>query len=217
MTCAYVHVHMCLCTDERPSIHWFKWQADGSVAGQNAEDAACLIRTVCGFKNLPKFYDIGMLLEDAPLLAWTCAAMAWRVRACRPTHIAGVDARGFIFGPLVAMHLGLPFLMIRKRGKLPNEAAVSDAYAKEYAEVDGTEQLAVQAGAVGPGHRVAVVDDVVATGSTLVAAESVLRQLGATVVAHACVVQLAALGAAGRLTAPVFAAVDEDDILPPLV
>ncbi len=171
------------------------------------EAVVASIRVVTGFKNLPKFFDVGPLLQDPALLAWCTATMAWSVRHMAPTHVAGVDARGFIFGPLVAMHLGLPFVMVRKRGKLPDEAAVSAAYAKEYAEADGLEQLAVQAGAVSMGDRVVVVDDVVATGSTLAAAENVLTQLGAAVVAHVCVVHMRGLGAAARVRAPIFAAV----------
>lgn len=167
------------------------------------------IDTVVGFKQLPKFYDVGPLLKDPGLLRQAMAIAAVNVQRFEPTHVAGVDARGFVFGPLIAQILKLPFVMIRKKGKLPNEAAVSDAYAKEYAAQDGLEQLAMQEGSVKKGDRVVVVDDICTTGSTLVSCEQVVSQLGAEVVCHSCLVHMKDLGAQKRLRARVFHVVPE--------
>jgi adenine phosphoribosyltransferase len=174
------------------------------------QEVAAAINTVVGFKNLPKFYDVGPLLKNPTLLLQAMQLAAAAVDMFSPTHIAGVDARGFVFGPLIAQVLRLPFVMIRKKGKLPNEAAVSDAYAKEYAAHDGLEQLAMQRGSVGKGDRVVVVDDICATGSTLVSCEQIVTKLGAEVVCHSCVVHIEALGAQKRLRAPVFHVVPEE-------
>ena len=182
------------------------WQAE--LADDIFQREAASKVVVVSFKKLKKFYDFGQLLQSPKLFAWACAAMAWRVQSCRPTHIAGVDARGFIFGSVVANALGLPFVMIRKQGKMPNTAAVSTKYEKEYAETDGQDQLCVQN--VNKDERFAVIDDVVATGSTLLASEQILQALGARVVAHACVVHITELGATQRLTAPIFSVIPEE-------
>jgi len=117
--------------------------------------------------------------------------------------IAGIDARGFMLGTALALHLKKPFVMIRKVGKLP-QAITSTKYVKEYAEDHGADQLCMQEGSVKPGQHVLVVDDVVATGGTLRAAVEVVTGLGGVVSECCCLAYLAHLGAAAKVNAPIW-------------
>jgi adenine phosphoribosyltransferase len=116
--------------------------------------------------------------------------------------IAGLDARGFILGPPIALALKKPFVMIRKSGKLPN-ATTGQEYHKEYKEahVQGAEVLCVSRTVSSLGTRALVIDDLIATGGTLIAACDLLTSIGATVVECACIVELLALGGAEKLKA----------------
>lgn len=116
--------------------------------------------------------------------------------------IAGLDARGFVLGTPIALALKKPFIMIRKSGKLPN-AVTGDQYYKEYkgGNATGGDELCISRTAVKPGNRVLVIDDLVATGGTLVAACDLLKAVGATVVECACMVELKMLGGYQKLQA----------------
>lgn len=160
------------------------------------------------FRGLERFYDIGPLLRDNAALMFAAEYLASQIEPFHPTAIAGVDARGFLFAPLIAMVLGLPCVMIRKQGKLPNEAAVSSGYEKEYAE-KSLERLAMQTGSIGEADRVVIVDDIIATGGTLVACKQVVEAMGASVAAHCCIVHIVGLGAAKKLKAPIVDLVSE--------
>ena len=105
-----------------------------------------------------------------------------------------MEARGFIFGAAVAVELGIGFVPVRKPGKLPVEVIGID-YALEY----GADRLEMDPGAVTPGQRVVLVDDLIATGGTACAAASLLRRAGAVVERAAFVVDLPDLGGATRL------------------
>lgn len=96
--------------------------------------------------------------------------------------IAGLDARGFILGPPIALALKKPFVMIRKKGKLPN-AVTGAEYFKEYSgeNANGGDELCLSRSAIRPGARVLVIDDLVATGGTLIAACDLLHSVGLTV------------------------------------
>lgn len=187
-----------------------EWQERMEAREANLKTIASLVPPV-EFRGLKRFYDIGPLLKNWSMLMTSMEILAERVKRFHPTTIAGVDARGFIFGPLIASHLALPFVMIRKQGKMPNEAAVSKGYDKEYKEVR-QDRLAMQHGSIGAGDRVAVVDDIIATGGTLVACEQVIKAMGAEVAAHCCIVYLDQLGAARRLNAPIVDLVSEQKI-----
>ena len=161
------------------------------------DDLKALVRTVPDF---PKpgilFRDITTLIGHGPGFAATVRHLADRARAAGAQAIAGMEARGFIFGAAVAAELALPFIPVRKPGKLPVPVLAID-YALEY----GTDTLEVDPGAVSQGQSVVVIDDLIATGGTALAAVELLRQAGAQVDRALFVIDLPDLGGAERLRA----------------
>ena len=154
-----------------------------------------LIRTVPDFPEPGvQFRDITTLLSHGEGFAACVGHLAARAEAASAELIAGVEARGFIFGAGVAAQLGIGFLPVRKPGKLP-VAAIGTDYDLEY----GKDRLEIDPGAVLPGQRVVIVDDLIATGGTALAAASLLRQAGATVEDALFVIDLPDLGGAARL------------------
>ncbi|KAI8380982.1 adenine phosphoribosyltransferase [Radiomyces spectabilis] len=113
--------------------------------------------------------------------------------------VVGLDARGFLFGPLVALRLGAAFVPVRKQGKLPGEC-VSAVYEKEY----GKDIFEMQVGAVKPGAKVIVIDDLIATGGSAGAAGELVRKCGGTTVEYVFVMELEFLNGAKKLDAPVY-------------
>lgn len=154
-----------------------------------------LIRTIPDF---PKpgilFRDITTLIGHGEGFAASVALLAERAAEAGAQAIAGLEARGFIFGAGVAARLGLPFIPVRKPGKLPVPVLAID-YALEY----GTDTLEVDPGAVAQGHKVVIVDDLIATGGTACAALTLLRRAGAVVDEALFVIDLPDLGGAERL------------------
>jgi adenine phosphoribosyltransferase len=146
------------------------------------------------FRGIQEFHDVGPLLADPRLFRETCCRMAAYCLPLRPDVVAGVDARGFVFGPTIAQILDVPFVMVRKEGKLPNAVTSSD-YHKEYvAQTEsGSDRLCVQKDKIRDGQRVVIVDDLIATGGTLVAAEEVVRAVGGIPVGNIAVVILSHL------------------------
>jgi len=140
------------------------------------------------------FRDITTLLGDPTAFATAVDALVAPYRDGPVAKVAGIEARGFILGGAVAHRLGAGFVPVRKRGKLPHET-VRIAYALEY----GSDEIEVHRDAVAPGERVLLVDDLIATGGTAVAAVELLRAIGAEVVAAAFVIDLPDLGGAARL------------------
>jgi adenine phosphoribosyltransferase len=137
-----------------------------------------------------QFRDITPLLQKPDVFRAIIDAFVRRYRAdaLRPDVVAGLDARGFIFGAVVAYELGVGFVPIRKKGKLPF-ATVQETYALEY----GNATVEVHADAVQHGQRVLLIDDLIATGGTMLAGKTLLEKLGATVVEGAALVNLAEL------------------------
>jgi adenine phosphoribosyltransferase len=145
-----------------------------------------------------QFKDITPLLADRALFAEAVAALATAHGSGAQAEVdlvAGIEARGFIFGGPVALALNAGFVPIRKSGKLPH-TTVSAEYALEY----GTATIEVHSDAVRPGQRVLLVDDVLATGGTAAAAAGLLEELGAEVVAVSFLIELDFLE--GRLRLP---------------
>ena len=159
------------------------------------DDLAALIRTIHDYpKPGVRFRDITTLLLDAHGLATAVDRLAAAVADTRPTLIAGIEARGFVFGAGVAQALGCGLLLVRKRNKLPG-AVLGINYALEY----GQDRIEIHADACAPGTRVLIVDDLIATGGTALATAALLRQAGAVVVGAGFVIDLPDLGGAGRL------------------
>jgi adenine phosphoribosyltransferase len=163
------------------------------------------IRTV---EDFPKpgimFKDITPLLQNPDAYQAVLNAFIEIAQASGATVIAGIESRGFFFACPLALSLGLPFVPIRKAGKLPWET-VSAEYDLEY----GSAVIEMHTDAVSPGDRVLVVDDVLATGGTAEAAGRLVSSLGATVAGYAFLKSLTFLGGAERLNdAPVYSLVD---------
>jgi adenine phosphoribosyltransferase len=157
-------------------------------------DFGTLVRAVADF---PKpgivFRDIAPLLADGAGFAAAIAAMAAPWRASPPAAVAGIEARGFIFGAALARELGAGFVPLRKPGKLPG-VLHEESYALEY----GDDRLQVQADALPPRARVLLVDDVLATGGTLAAAARLLQRLDVELAGGSVLIELPALGGRAR-------------------
>jgi len=169
-------------------------------------DLKAAIRTVPDFpKPGVQYRDITTLLSDAEALAEAVRQLAAPYRGGKIDAVAGIDARGFIFGTAVAIELGVGFIPVRKAGKLPFET-LEQNYELEY----GTDTLQIHADAAGEGDRVLLVDDLIATGGTAAAAVSLLRRTGCTVTAAAFLIDLPDLGGANvirRMDVPLTALV----------
>ncbi|MBE9373381.1 adenine phosphoribosyltransferase [Saccharopolyspora sp. HNM0983] len=156
-------------------------ETDGAL-----REAAALVREVPDFPEPGVlFRDIGPMLASGPALGAVVSALG---RSAEFDVVAGVEARGFLVGAAVAQAFGTGVIGLRKPGKLPAVADRID-YALEY----GTAALELPADTLRAGQRVLVVDDVLATGGTLGAACSLVRQSGAEVAAAAVVLELTAL------------------------
>lgn len=163
-----------------------------------------------GIPDFPKpgilFYDISTLLRDADAWQVAMGRLAKVVRAYHPDVLAGIESRGFLLAAPLALKLGCGFIMLRKTGKLPGKLVGLD-YGLEY----GKDRIEIQEDAVQPGQRVVVVDDLLATGGTLAAGISLLRQVGAQVPAAATLIELTGLNGRAKLDVPVEALVSYDD------
>ncbi|XP_057834870.1 adenine phosphoribosyltransferase 1 [Cryptomeria japonica] len=140
------------------------------------------------------FQDITTLLLDHKAFRDSIDIFVERYKDKNITVVAGIEARGFIFGPPIALAIGAKFVPMRKPKKLPGEV-ISVEYALEY----GTDRMEMHVGAVQPGDRTLIVDDLIATGGTLCAAMSLLERVGAEVVECACVIELPELKGRERL------------------
>ena len=144
------------------------------------------------------FYDISTLLIHPVAWHTTVERLAAAVRAYEPDLLVGIESRGFLTAAPLALHMGLGFAMVRKAGKLPGEVARYD-YDLEY----GTDQIEIQTDSIQPGQRVAIMDDLLATGGTMAAACDLIRQRGGEVVCGACIIELNFLKGRERLDVPV--------------
>lgn len=155
-----------------------------------------------GIPDFPKpgilFYDISTLLAHPA--AWQAAVgrLADAVAPYRPDVLAGIESRGFLVAAPLALKLGCGFVMVRKQGKLPGET-VGHSYELEY----GSDRVEIQADAVAPGQRVVLLDDLIATGGTLRASIALIRKVGGTVAAAACLIELTFLAGRDGLGIPL--------------
>ena len=131
------------------------------------------------------FKDITPILKDPMLFSQTLDRLVERLKPYAPDYILGVEARGFIFGATLADRLGVGFIPIRKKGKLPAET-LSYSYALEY----GVDTIEMHQDAIEAEARVIILDDLLATGGTAAAAAELVKQVGANLVAYGFVIEL---------------------------
>ena len=156
-----------------------------------------LIRTIPDFPAAGiQFRDITTLIAHGAGLAATIDHLVERAARAQPAAVAGIEARGFIFGAAIAARLRLGFVPLRKAGKLPGETIGID-YALEYGEA----RLELEPVAIDAGERVLLGDDLIATGGTALAGAELLRQAGAVVDHALFVIDLPDLGGADALRA----------------
>lgn len=141
------------------------------------------------------FKDITPILADAALFKTAIDIFCEACEGMKIDKVVGIDARGFLFGSASAYALGVGFVPVRKKGKLPYKTE-SAAYTLEYGEA----VVEMHVDAIAPGERVVLIDDLLATGGTATAAIELVRHCGGIVVACAVVIELAFLGGRARLT-----------------
>ncbi|XP_042383088.1 adenine phosphoribosyltransferase 1-like [Zingiber officinale] len=170
------------------------------MASDGAEDHR-LRRIASSIRVIPEFPKPGILFQDITTLLLdpeafrdTIDMFVERYRDKEISVVAGIEARGFIFGPPIALAIGAKFVPMRKPKKLPGEV-ISEEYSLEY----GTDKMEMHVGAVEAGDRALVIDDLIATGGTLAAAMRLLDRVGAEVVECACVIELPELKGRDKL------------------
>lgn len=158
-------------------------------------DLRSLVRSI---PDYPKpgilFRDITTLIEHAAGFRQSIEELAAPYRGRDLTHVAGIEARGFIFGAALAVSLGVGFVPVRKKGKLPGNT-IGQNYALEY----GADTIEIHDDVLHAGHRVLLCDDLIATGGTAVAAVQLIRRTGAGLADACFVIDLFDLGGADRL------------------
>ena len=152
-------------------------------------------------RNIPDFPEKGIIFRDLTTLFNDAKAFGETIKQFEKNwknekidSVAGVDARGFIIGGALAYRLELPFIPIRKKGKLPYHT-ISEDYDLEY----GKGTLEIHKDSIGPGDSVLIVDDLIATGGTAVASINLLRSLGADIVGCGFVIDLPEVGGRSKL------------------
>lgn len=167
------------------------------AATLSPEALKALVRTVPDFPQSGiQFRDITTLIGHPQGMASSVHHLSDMARANGAERIAGMEARGFIFGAAVAVAMSVGFVPVRKPGKLPIDTIGID-YALEY----GTDRLEMDPTGVKPGQKVVIVDDLIATGGTALATAELLRQAGAVVEQALFVIDLPDLGGADKLRA----------------
>ncbi|MCJ1251326.1 adenine phosphoribosyltransferase [Trapelia coarctata] len=175
-----------------------------------SELASLKIRLQSSLRQFPDFPSKGILFEDIlPIFADPhlhqdlIRALELHVQdhlgiAEKPDIIVGLEARGFLFGPSLALRLGAGFVPVRKRGKLPGPTETAE-YEKEY----GQDFFQIQADAIKPGQKVLVVDDIIATGGSAAAAGSLIKKLGGVTQGYIFIIELDFLKGRDKLDASV--------------
>lgn len=166
-----------------------------TAATLSKSDLKALVRSIPDFPSPGiQFRDITTLISHSQGLAASVHHLAEMAAASGAQKIAGMEARGFIFGAAVAVILGLGFIPVRKPGKLPVKTIGID-YALEYRK----DRLEIDPGAISDGERIIIVDDLIATGGTAFAAAQLLREAGGIVDQALFVIDLPDLGGAQKL------------------
>ncbi|MDO4619686.1 MAG: adenine phosphoribosyltransferase [Lachnospiraceae bacterium] len=140
------------------------------------------------------FRDVTSVLQDADGLRMAIDEMQKKLEGLEFDKIAGLESRGFIFGMPIAYNLHKPFVLVRKKGKLPCET-ISESYDLEY----GKAEIELHKDAVLPGEKVVIIDDLIATGGTVAAAANLIERLGGDVVKMVFLMELAGLNGRDKL------------------
>ncbi|MGL5591545.1 MAG: adenine phosphoribosyltransferase [Mycoplasmoidaceae bacterium] len=143
-----------------------------------------IIETIKDYNDYPKkgivFKDISPILKEPDKVRFIIKEMANAIKLMNPDVIVAPDARGFIFGLPIALELNLPFVMVRKKGKLPG-----DLYSEDYELEYGNTTLQIQKDSIGENKRVVIVDDIIATGGTSKAIENLIEKSNSIIAGHA--------------------------------
>ena len=154
-----------------------------------------IIRTVPDWPEKGvQFRDITPIFQDPRALRGTMEAFVQRYLCKNINVIAGIDARGFLLGVTIAYELNLPFVPIRKKGKLPYNT-ISEDYDLEY----GSASVEIHEDAVKPGDQVVIIDDLIATGGTMLAGAKLVQKLGGTVAELAAIIDLPDLNGSKKI------------------
>jgi len=177
----------------------------------NDQDNQALVDSIRNIPDYPKpgvqFKDITTLLNNPVQFAKLINGLAERYEPMGLDYIAGIDSRGFIFGAPLAMKLGIGFVPIRKAGKLPSET-ISEKYSLEYGEDEL--EIHVDAFHCKKGAKVLLIDDLIATGGTAVAAAKLVDRVGAECIEACFLISLEFLGGRKALeaTTPVYSVIE---------
>lgn len=205
-------------TDKPDPTTYPSHAAQGGLAAANASGPAELsslkVNLRSALRQFPDFPLPGILFEDImPIFAdhahFTNLMRALELQVATAFNttvgeksgidvVVGLESRGFLFGPTLALRLGAGFVPVRKQGKLPGKC-VTEGYQKEY----GTDYFQVQEGSIKPGQKVIIVDDIIATGGSAAAAGSLVRKLGGDLVGFLFMMELDFLQGRAKLDAPV--------------
>ncbi|KXT08957.1 hypothetical protein AC579_10314 [Pseudocercospora musae] len=183
------------------------------------------VKLKAGLRQFPDFPSPGILFEDImPLFSshdlhgHLITALEYQLATSFHTTIGekseidvivGLESRGFLFGPTLALRVGAAFVPVRKAGKLPGET-VSESYRKEY----GADTFQMQADAITPGQKVVIVDDIIATGGTAAAAGNLVQKLGGQLLGYVFIMELDFLKGREKLNAPVHTLLSgQDEVL----
>lgn len=170
-----------------------------------SEIQSVLKATLRQYKDFPTpgvlFEDIMPIFRSPKTFQMLIDALKIHIEASKekPDVIVGLDARGFLFGPTLALQLGLPFVPVRKKGKLPGETYEA-RYIKEYGEDD----FVMQKDAIAKGQKVIIVDDIIATGGSAAAAGSLVEQAGGITIEYVFLLELLFLKGREVLKAPIY-------------
>jgi adenine phosphoribosyltransferase len=170
------------------------------------EDGNWVLEHLDTIANFPKpgiqFKSIGPLLRHPEAFHKVISSLAERYKDAKIDKIVGLDSRGFIFGTALAYEMKLPFVMVRKAGKLPGDV-VKIEYSLEY----GTSCFEIERTSISPEENILVIDDVLATGGTASAACSLVETLGGHVHEVVCLIELEGLGGREKVNRPVYSLV----------
>jgi len=175
------------------------------------EDKKIILNSIRDIPDFPKkgiiFKDISTLLSNAEALNRLMTHLENRYKNYNLDYIAGIDARGFIFGSILADRLGLGFVTIRKKGKLPY-TTVSEQYSLEY----GTDELEIHIDAFSnkDNAKVLLMDDLMATGGTAKASEKLIEKVGANCIEACFIMELRFLNGRESINAPVYSVLEID-------